>query len=93
MSSSGVVKTALKTQKPSDKEFVYAFATLRSMEGVQLLKSAYNRYSNPCDRCCIKFWHLFCCRCIMKREYNRIKLREIDGQWPETVEAIMPDNI
>ena len=37
----------VKTQKPKNKEYVYAFATLRSMDGVELLQEAYNRYKKP----------------------------------------------
>ena len=69
-------------QKPKNKEYVYAFATLRSMDGVELLQEAYKRYKKPHKRCCIKCCHVFWCRCCCKREYNRIKLREIDGVWP-----------
>lgn len=35
------------TQNPNAKEYIYAFATLRSMDGVELLKEAYDRYKKP----------------------------------------------
>jgi hypothetical protein len=75
------------------KPFVYAFATLRSMDGVEILLDAYKRYDKSGKRNCIKFCHLCCCRCVFKKDFKRIKLREIDGVYPKVEEAIMPDNI
>ena len=70
---------------------VYAFCTFRSMEGAELMLKAYQRYPRAGQRCCIKFWGYLGLCCVKDRE--RIKLREIDGAWPDPRRAIIPDNI
>mgnify|MGYP006952898639 FL=1 len=70
---------------------VYGFCTFRSMEGAKLMIKAYERYPRASTRCVAKFFgHIGIC-CVKDRE--RIKLREIDGQWPYPKKAILPDNI
>jgi hypothetical protein len=60
------------------------------MDGIELLENAYKEFQSPSFRCCIKFWSL--CGCC-KENYRRVKMREVDDQWPYPEIAILPDNI
>jgi len=77
--------------KENERQFIYAFTTLRSMDGLSLLQKAYDEFKSPCFRCCIKFCGFSGCCC--QKNKRRLKMREIYGTYPTSEIAILPDNI
>ena len=63
-----------------------AFVVFRSSKAKELILEAY-RYG-ACYRRTIKL-----CSCCCKKRYNRIKLRELNGNWPYPKTPQLPDNI
>ena len=72
---------------PKARDILFAYVTFRSMDGLALMKTAFEGY--PLVR---RIW-VKTFSCCLKRQYQKIKLREFDGKFQQPVVANLPDNI
>jgi len=80
-------KTQAESFKDSDSKVIYAFVVFRSMEGVRLLKSAYNHTYWQ------RFWNKYYCCCNDPKFTEEIEELRFLGKYPKVETAILPDGI